>query len=1107
MIPGLSGTLLSEDALEQALPDALRGLLGERERARAGRRIRTWHAALRRVLGPSAGPRTIFDRLAVPFFAQLGYRVSSGGVPSSPSSPASPLLSADLEMSGRKVATLVVTGWGQDPGSAWRHGVRQGIGNDLRWCFCLTGDTLRIVDSLRTYSRRYVQFELEMAIDQEKTFNTLWGLLRAAAMNGTAHDSRPLLERAIEISESHRASVRSSLQAGVHEALFQLTRAFTSAARRKGSPRAPSVIGNTFNESLIVIYRVLFLLFAEARGLVPGWHPVYRDGYTIESLRRPVEVLPRPRGLWETIQSIARLAHRGCRIGQLQVTPFNGRLFSPIESPLADSVSLDDGAVRQALLALTTRATRSGRQRIAYADLGVEQLGGVYEGVLDVEPSTERSPRTKRRKATGTFYTPRSLTECLIRRTLAPLVVGRTAEEILQLRVLDPAMGSGAFLVAACRYLAAAYETALRAENALAPDEIDEPDRADFRRTIAQQCLYGVDINPMAVQLGRLSLWLATLAADRPLTFLDHRLRAGNSLVGASLADLARPPRGAARSARGQPRPLPLFDDPESDEQLRRVVAARHAIAVEPGNTLAQVRAKEDALAGLLTNAALSRWKEGCDLWCSHWFDTERAVRNAFPALIDSVFERPTLPDRVVAPLRARARTIASHESFFHWTLEFPEVFVGADSGVGSAGFDAVIGNPPWEVLRADCGDGAGRRAARCAVSMMTAFARGSGIYSLQGLGHPNLYQLFLERMLRLLKPRRRIGVVLPSGLGIDQGGAALRRALLRTTRIDTLISIDNRGGIFPIHRGLKFILLTATTNDETTALPCRFGVTHVEELDRLPDVGRAPDTVLVPRTLVETFSGEALAVPDVRAPVDVDILSQLACTLSALGSREGWSISFGRELNATDDKEHFVSADDARGLPVVEGKLLAPFVVNVHAARFRISRRTAARLLDPERTFRRARLAYRDVAAPTNRLTLIAAIVPKETVTTHTLFCLKEDLIDDCQWFLCGMFNSFVANYLVRMSVGTHVTTAIIERLPMPKPNPLSAGFHEIVELSRALAGVPGDAARAARLQALAAHLYGLNRLQFDHVLSTFPLVPRAERDRVLAAFCDIVA
>src|SRR5204862_4735760 len=147
-------------------------------------------------------------------------------------------------------------------------------------------------------------------------------------------------------------------------------------------------------------------------------------------------------------------------------------------------------------------------------------------------------------------YTPQPLADYLVRQTLEPLVRDATPDHILQLRVVDPAMGSGAFLVAACRYLASAYESALVQAGGCQPSDIDEAERAVFRRAIAERCLYGVDLNPMAVQLARLSLWLATLAIDRPLSFLDHRLQVGDSLLGTWLARLRQPPRTCRQSAR-----------------------------------------------------------------------------------------------------------------------------------------------------------------------------------------------------------------------------------------------------------------------------------------------------------------------------------------------------------------------------------------------------------------------------------------------------------------------------------------------------------------------------------------------------------------------------
>ncbi len=1107
MIAGLHGSLLSHDALLRAAPHRLGVAPGGAERDRALRRLRALMTAAYAELGPASPPRAIFDRIAAPLALALGYHVL----------PASSAHGGHLHgwlcaADGSPIAAMLVTAWGVDAGGAWREAVRHGIAGGLRWCFCVTGGSLRLIDAARTWSRRYAEFDLATAADNPATFAVLWNLLHADAVRGRRDSSA--LDLALRMSERHRADVRSSLQHGVHQALEHLALAFVTAAGRRRARALQA--GAIFDESLIVVYRILFLLFAEARGLVPRWHPVYRDSYTIEALRGSLETRSRARGIWESLQAIARLAHRGCHAGALRVPPFNGRLFSPSHAPLADALPLDDGAVREALLALTTVAGPSGAQRITYADLGVEQLGGVYERVLDFEPAIALRPRpsvtfvrAERRKATGSFYTPRSLTEYLVRRTLGPLVEHATPEQILGLRVLDPAMGSGAFLVAACRYLASAYETAMVRDGGLTPGDMTPAERAAFRRTIAQRCLYGVDINPMAVQLGRLSLWLATLASDRPLTFLDHHLRAGNSLLGASLLDIVRRPFAGPRSRTA---PLPLFDDEALDEAMEATVTPRLAIANQPGDTLEQVREKERLLHRIDRGGPLARWKQVADLWCAPWFPggeagsvpQMRAAQRAgvFSALADALLGREAiLPEHVAKPLLDEVSAAAARERFFHWTLEFPEVFyTPAGAPLAAPGFDAIVGNPPWEMLRGDRGSVEARRQSGAAASRLTDFARGSGVYGLQGTGHANLYQLFLERALSLVRDGGRVGLVLPSGVGTDHGCAALRRHLFDRTRVDTMIGVENRDGIFPIHRGLKFLLLTTTLGGRTDPLSLRCGVRSADVFDELSDVGADPQAVAVPRELLERVSGPQLAVPELRTPIDAAIVSRLTLDFPALGGAAGWNVRFGRELNATDDRRHF--SEDGRGLPVVEGKHIAPFAVDLGAVRQTIPRAVAARLLRAERTFGRPRLAYRDVAASTNKLTLIAAVVPAGVVTTHTLFCLKDDLDSDAQQFLCGVFNSLVANYLVRLRVSTHVTVAIIERLAVPVVSTESAEFREIAELASALAQRPDDVEGYVRLQVAVARLYRLADIELQHILGTFPLVDASCRAAVLAAF-----
>jgi hypothetical protein len=191
--------------------------------------------------------------------------------------------------------------------------------------------------------------------------------------------------------------------------------------------------------------------------------------------------------------------------------------------------------------------------------------------------------------------------------------------------------------------------------------------------------------------------------------------------------------------------------------------------------------------------------------------------------------------------------------------------------------------------------------------------------------------------------------------------------------------------------------------------------------------------------------------------------------------------------------------------LPIVEGKQLEPFHVDLDSVRYSIARADARRLL-PSGRYEHARLAYRDVASATNRQTLIAAVVPPLCASIHTVFCLRTPLPSRSQYFLCGLFNSLVVNYLVRLRVTMHVTTATVERLPIPTVETAPAAYCEIAGLARLLARGP-RAAALARLNARVAELYQLTAAEFEHVLDTFPLVPASERQEALSIFVSETA
>jgi hypothetical protein len=341
---------------------------------------------------------------------------------------------------------------------------------------------------------------------------------------------------------------------------------------------------------------------------------------------------------------------------------------------------------------------------------------------------------------------------------------------------------------------------------------------------------------------------------------------------------------------------------------------------------------------------------------------------------------------------------------------------------------------------------------------------------------------------------------VLPSGLATDHGSAALRRLLFSQCHVDTLVGMDNRRGVFPIHRSVRFLLVTASAGSPTGRIGCRLDVDDPAELESMGnETGDERFPVHVSLTLLERISGPGLAIPILRSAIDLAIVERAAALFQPLGSNEGWAARFGRELNATDDRPAFC-AIGRHTLPVVEGKHLEPFRVALDAARHGISAPDAARLLRSDR-HTRPRLAYRDVASATNRVTLIAAVLPSRCVSTHTVFCLRTPLPSRAQHLLCGLFNSFIVNYLVRLRVTTHVTTGMVELLPIPTSEVAPAACREIATLARRLAR-RRETTALARLNARVAELYQLSRAEFEHILSTFPLVPVTERQEALRAF-----
>ena len=631
LLSGVSGRLFPLRYLSDRLRfDA--SPIGDASISRHQARLLQWWQRTAAMCGPATGSRTLFDVAAMPLFAGLGFRASNAVFERD-------LVRVVLTTRRGTAVALLLLHWASRPSAVWRDAV-EGAGKvGADWCFVFAPPYLSLVAARGQAVRRSVDFSFPDAV-APATLPAFLALVRSDVFDRSGRDPSPI-DTLVRTASLFQDRVRSDLREGVIEALGSLR----SVIR---DPRQTPVLPDAgFDETLTILYRMLFLLFAEARDLVPRYHPIYRNAYALGTLCRDAQGQGVPAGLWEGLAAVTRLSRTGCRVDDLIVRPFNGRLFARRAAPSLESgrssrrpsslTAARDAALSRSLTALATRRTPDGQEEICYADLGVEQLGAVYERILDIEPAElvsrglpskppDKSARprgraapSERRKRTGTFYTPQDLAEFVVRRTLAPLVAGRSPEAILSLRVVDPAMGSGAFLVAACRYLAAAYERALIEDGRRGAADVVPADRVAMRRLIAERCLAGVDVNPVAVQLARLSLWLATLAEGKPLGFLDHRLRTGNSLIGAAPEDLRRT---AARTRRSLS--LPLFEDIELEQSLRQVTRPLLELTSRGDETVEDVRAKEGIWSRLAGQASpLARWRQAASLWCARWFWNE----------------------------------------------------------------------------------------------------------------------------------------------------------------------------------------------------------------------------------------------------------------------------------------------------------------------------------------------------------------------------------------------------------------------------------------------------------------------------------------------------
>jgi hypothetical protein len=765
--------------------------------------------------------------------------------------------------------------------------------------------------------------------------------------------------------------------------------------------------------TLILLYRLLFVLYAEDRGLLPVKDTRF-DDYALRDKRLDVgkrkdagaAFSSRATNLWSHFANLAEMIDKGD--SSVGLPPYNGGLFNTDQTPLLSTIALGDDVMAQAIDILSFEQRDGQRYYINYRDLSVQQLGSIYERLLEFELiRTENNivdirPNIFARKNSGSYYTPDDLVLLILDETLEPLItdametfktalalrdkkrpedqqihrlqLADPAKAITRLRICDPAMGSGHFLVSLVDRLTSHALVAIGEATALAKDlagldyespvaeeihkirrtirdnaeeanwsvteeQLDDPQLV--KRMVLKRCVYGVDKNPMAVELAKVSLWLHTFTVGAPLSFIDHHLAAGDSLFGLWVRDAidkasqtsgellkllwAEPLKNAQRSAESM-KTIEMLTDAEIGE-AHRSAKMWEDVEFQTGEMDGFV-----SFLNALDWLQLSKADKGLiSLWLNGSFGAPMPISRGKTAPADGKAK----PDEVArfTKIWQDAHDLIREERFLNWQITFPGVWENWASAAREGGFDAVVGNPPWDRIKLQQVEWFAARRPEIAKAQRASdrtrmikaldkaddplfkdyqkadqratdtlrMARSSGHYPLLSRGDINLYSLFVERAHALVKPGGMVGLLTPSGIASDLSASAFFRTVATGGHLKALYDFENRRTryslepFFPdVDSRFKFAAMISSPNRKFKAAHCGFFLQSIAEINN-PDqtfaISAADFTRVNPNT------GTA---PIFRTRRDMALTTAIYDRLPVLVNKSGPTPSRHGQLNIT---------------------------------------------------------------------------------------------------------------------------------------------------------------------------------------------------------------
>lgn len=885
------------------------------------------------------------------------------------------------------------------------------------WAIVTNGSNWRLLRDNPALSRPcYLDIDLDRLLDEEDSsaFDGLfWHMLHVtrAARQISDNGETCIWEQWRQDLEEHGARARDGLREGVENAICQLGTGFLQGRgpgndTLRAALQDGSVTTQAFYQELMrTVYRLIFLTVLEGRNILHEHDKtlkeqaqLYRRGYSISRLIKRAlreDADSRHDDLWQAQLIVFRALGKDGGESALAL-PALGGLYDAHQCPLLDACRLPNSAFLAALRSLCWTNTEGKRTQVDYAHIGAEELGSVYESLLELTPriSTElhtfyfmggstdpeqadKKQKGNARKLTGSYYTPTCLVEQVLKTALDPLLdaCGKNQKKLLDLRVIDPACGSGHFLLGAARRIAE------RLADARTPGQMGGATPDVFQRAmhdVIRYCIYGVDINPMAIELVRMNLWLEGYQPGKALSFLDAHLRHGNSLLGLFSAEALQYPIPAdaykclpgdnadvckAANEANRKQSKARAKSPYLPYQAKAVIAMENM----PEDSPSQVQAAAAAWQSNQESLAHSTDAVAADIWMGA-FLVPKTEAEAVPTtrILDDFLNGLCAADN--AAIQA-AQQACRQADVFHWHLAFPEVFE-------KGGFDCVLGNPPWDKVQLKEEEwfaerhkiiakakGATRKKYIKLLSVgelqnhfttvITEALKPSqteidlhkqyeselhfslatnafyhteggkgGRYPLTGTGGVDLYALFSETFLNLRSDKGRASFIVPTGIATNKTTCAFFLYLVDKKILTSIFDFNNRYKIFPsVHTDTRFSCFTIAPSEYIDVACYMTNEKQLEDKRILAKMSIDDFSRINPNTgTCPLFRCEA------DAAIAVKLYRKAPILINENTDENAWGLSFKQGLfNMTTDDHLFLDAqpENEGSLPLYEGKLI----------------------------------------------------------------------------------------------------------------------------------------------------------------------------------------